>query len=58
MKSPYAASFWRHTHIPISFQASQTNEILSANAIPSLGLQLKEIVNPAVTLKICGPPEF
>jgi hypothetical protein len=58
MKSSHAASFWRHTHITVSFEAPQTNEILSANAIPSLGLQFKEIVNLAVKLTICGPPEF
>lgn len=58
MKSSYAASFWRHTYIPISFQAPQTNETPMANAIPFLGMQFKEIVNPAFTFRICGPPEF
>jgi hypothetical protein len=55
MKSSHVA-FWRHTHTSPSFQAPQTNDIMSANA--SSGLQFKEIVNPAVTMKICGPPEF
>jgi hypothetical protein len=57
MKSSHVA-FWRHTHISLSFQAPQTNDIMGANASSSSGLQFKEIVNSAVTMKICGLPEF